>query len=114
MFRILSDENVGSALVRALRRCVEVDLVRVQDVELSGVDDARILEWCAQEGRILLSRDRATIPPLAFERVALGQSMPGVLIVRKGFSIRTVADELQLIIEESTPKEWHGRVTYLP
>ncbi|MEI1374852.1 DUF5615 family PIN-like protein [Nostoc sp. UHCC 0926] len=34
-----------------LRRNPNIDIIRVQDVDLSGKDDPTILEWAAQEDR---------------------------------------------------------------
>jgi predicted nuclease of predicted toxin-antitoxin system len=40
-----------------MRRQPDIDIIRVQDVGLSGEDDPIVLEWAAQEGRILLTHD---------------------------------------------------------
>lgn len=43
--RLLADENFNGAIVRGpLRRNPEVDVVRVQDVGLTGSDDPTVLE----------------------------------------------------------------------
>lgn len=52
--RLLTDENFNGAILRGLvRRLPELDIVRVQDVGLIHTDDPDILEWAANEGRIL-------------------------------------------------------------
>jgi predicted nuclease of predicted toxin-antitoxin system len=80
MLKILVDENFDNTIVRGLfRRNPMLDMVRVQDVGLSGKDDPTVLEWAAQEGRILLTHDVATITRYAYDRVRQGQSMPGVI-----------------------------------
>ena len=54
MLRLLADENFNNQIVRGiLRRRPEVDIVRVQDVGLSETDDRVILEWTAQQDRVL-------------------------------------------------------------
>ena len=59
---LVSDENFNNNIVRGLlRRKPELDIVRVQDVGLSGADDSAILEWEAHEGRVLLTHDVSTI-----------------------------------------------------
>jgi len=56
--RLLSDENFNGAILRGLiRRLPKLDVVRVQDVGLRQTDDATILEWAANEDRILLTHD---------------------------------------------------------
>jgi len=42
MVRFVADENFNNDIVRGmLRRAPDLDIVRVQDVELSGADDPR-------------------------------------------------------------------------
>lgn len=70
MLKFLADENFDNTIVRGLfRRNPTLDIVRVQDVGLSGKDDPTVLEWAAQEGRILLTHDVATITRYAYDRV---------------------------------------------
>ena len=53
MLRLAADENFNNDIVRGLlRRRPDLDIVRVQDVGLSGADDPAILEWAAREGRV--------------------------------------------------------------
>jgi predicted nuclease of predicted toxin-antitoxin system len=82
MLRLAADENVNADIVRGLRRRFpELDLLRVQDVGLSGADDAAVLAWAARERRILLTHDVSTLVGLALKRVADGQPMPGIFAV---------------------------------
>jgi len=60
-----------------------LDIVRVQDAELSGADDPTLLQWAADEGRIVLTHDVSTMTKYAYERVEAGQPMPGVFEVAK-------------------------------
>ena len=46
MIRFLADENFNNAIIRGSRHVSpSLDIVRVQDVGLSGADDPSILEW---------------------------------------------------------------------
>ncbi len=66
--RLLTDENFNGSILRGLmRRLPGLDIVRVQDVGLIHADDPIILEWAANEGRILLTHDVATITVYAYE-----------------------------------------------
>ena len=68
MLRLLADENLNNDIVRGLRRRLPgLDLVRVQDVGLSGADDPTILAWAAREGRVMLTHDVSTMTRL-FDR----------------------------------------------
>jgi hypothetical protein len=49
LIRFLADENLNNDIVRGLlRRKADLDIVRVQDVGLSGTDDPTVLEWAAR------------------------------------------------------------------
>ena len=66
MLLLASDENFNGDIVRGLlRRHPALDLVRVQDVDLMQTPDSEILEWAANQGRVLLSHDVSTVPPAA-------------------------------------------------
>ena len=70
MLRFVTDENFNNAILRGLlRRNPNLDVVRIQDVGLSGADDSKVLEWSAREDRILLTHDVGTITRYAYERV---------------------------------------------
>jgi predicted nuclease of predicted toxin-antitoxin system len=75
MLRLAADENFNNDIVRGLlRREPGLDIVRIQDVGLSGADDPTVLEWAAQEGRVLLTHDVTTITRYAYgSATRLGQ-----------------------------------------
>jgi hypothetical protein len=115
MLRMAADENFNNNIVRALlRRKPKLDIVRVQDVGLAGMDDAKILEWAAQDGRVLLTHDVSTITHHAYERVRAGKSMPGVFEVSRDLPTGNVIEDLMLLAEYSLEGEWEGQVRYLP
>jgi len=88
--------------------------VRVQDVGLSGVDDAAVLGWCVANNRILLTHDKATIPRYAYERIVEIRPMPSVFIIPLDLPVGVVADKVLLVPRYSASDEWAGRVVYLP
>lgn len=115
MLRLAADENFNNDIVRGLlRRKPNLDLVRVQDVGLTGVDDPEVLAWAAQERRVLLTHDVRTITTYAYARVQAGLPMPGVFEVRRTVPIGKAIDDLLLLAEGSIEGEWEGQVQYLP
>lgn len=113
--KFLADENFDNTIVRGLlRRQPDIDIVRVQDVVLSGKDDATVLEWAAQEDRILLTHDVATITRYAYERVAENQPMPGVIEVTSDASIGKVIEDILILLSCSLDGELEGQIHYLP
>ncbi|MBN1317783.1 MAG: DUF5615 family PIN-like protein [Anaerolineales bacterium] len=68
MLRFAADENFNNNIIRGvLLKNRDTDIVRIQDVGLSGVDDPTVLEWSAKEERVLLTHDVTTITHYAYE-----------------------------------------------
>jgi predicted nuclease of predicted toxin-antitoxin system len=115
MIKLLADENFDNTIVRGLfRRNPEIDIVRVQDVGLSSKNDPTVLEWAAQEERILLTHDVATITRYAYDRVKQGQPMPGVIEISTDAPIGRVIEDVLVLVECSQKGELEGQIQYLP
>ena len=115
MLRLAADENFNGDIVRGLlRRNQTLDVVRVQDVGLSGADDPSVLQWAADQGRIIVTHDISTLAKHAFDRLAAGQPMPGVFEVKSVAPIGQAIDDLILLAECSVDGEWEGQVRFLP
>lgn len=115
MLRLLADENFNNAIVRGvLRRKPDADLIRVQHVGLSSVDDPTVLACAAETGRVLPTNDVTTITKYAYERVMAGQSMPGVIEVSRAIPIGLAISDIVVLIECSLEGEWEGKILYLP
>ena len=115
MLRLGADENFNNDIVRGLvRRKPGIDIVRVQDVGLSGANDTAVLEWAANEKRVFLTHDAATITRHAYDRIRAARPMPGVFEVSPSVPIGRAIDDLLLIVECSIESEWEGQIRYLP
>ena len=115
MLKFAADENFNNDILRGiLRKIPELDIVRVQDSEFSGATDPEVLEWAAQENRVLLTHDVQTITKYAFERVMSSLPMPGVFEVSRIVPIGQVIEDILLLAECSQEGEWEGQVRYLP
>jgi predicted nuclease of predicted toxin-antitoxin system len=111
----LADENFHRAIVRGLLlRQPDLDVVRVQEVGLMGADDPTVLAWAAQEGRLLLTHDQATVPDFAWARIAAGLPMPGVVRVPDTMSFAEAIEAILLVAVGSHEGEWESRVLHLP
>ncbi|CAG0928701.1 hypothetical protein TFLX_01024 [Thermoflexales bacterium] len=115
MLGLAADENFNNDVVRGLlRRRPDLDIVRVQDTEIAGADDTSILEWAAQNKRVLLTHDVSTMTAHAYERVHDGKSMPGVFEVGRNVPIGVAIEDVLLLAECSLEGEWEGQIRYLP
>ena len=90
MLQLGTDENFNGDIVRGLLfRLPDLNLVRVQDVGIKGAIDPVVLAWAAQNHRIVVTHDRATLPAFAYERVLAGEPMPGVIVIERSLTGRT-------------------------
>jgi hypothetical protein len=68
----------------------------------------------ANEGRVLVTHDVATITSHAYDRVLKALPMPGVFEVSPSVPIGVAIDDLLLLVECSDEGEWEGKIQYLP
>ncbi|SRR5579883_3023860 len=115
MLRLLADENFNGDIVRGLLlRQPDLDILRVHDVGLSSAEDPDLLAWAAENNRIVLTHDRATMSDYAYERVAAGESMAGVFILNDRFPVGQAIQEILLIVACSEQSEWRDRAVHIP
>lgn len=114
MIRFLTDEDFNRRILRGLkRRLPALDIVRVQDVGLMTQPDMEVLEWAANENRIILTHDVTTMSKHAFDRVEQELKMPGVIEVSQNIPIGDAIEALVLLAECSLDNEWQNQVIYL-
>jgi len=100
MIRFLVDENFNNHIIRGVKlRNSKIDILRVQDVGLSGEDDPIVLEFAMKENLILLTHDVETIPRFAYERIIAGKEMPAIFIIKQDILISQVIENILLIFE---------------
>lgn len=115
MLRFAADENFNNDIVRGLvRRQPALDIARVQDVGLRGADDPTVLEWAAEENRVILTHDVATMTVHAYARVERELPMRGVFEASLSLSVGRAIEDILLLAECSFDGEWEGQVRYLP
>jgi predicted nuclease of predicted toxin-antitoxin system len=113
--KLLLDENLEAAILRGLLRLSpDLDVVRVVDVGLAGAPDQAVLAWAAEQGRVVVSRDRATMSLEAARRIEAGEPMPGLLLIRRGASVGEVLRALELILACAQEGELEGVIEYIP
>jgi predicted nuclease of predicted toxin-antitoxin system len=113
--KFLADENFNNIMLAALlRRRPNIDIVRVQDIGLMGAEDPAILEEAASSNRILLTHDFSTMPGFAWQRVATGVPMPGVLLVREDAEVPSIVEDILIFEDCGGPEDLKDQVRYLP
>jgi ABC-type sugar transport system substrate-binding protein len=115
MIKFLADEDFNNRIVRGLlRRQPNLDILRVQDTPMAGAPDAAVLDWAAQQPRVLLTHDVSTMTKYAYQRLQSGRSMAGIIEVPQSAAIGQIIDDLILIAGTSVTQEYENRVEYLP
>ena len=115
MLRFVADVNFNNDILRGVhRRNKAIDLVRAQDEGLSEAIDPIVLEWAAQAGRLVLTHDVSTMTRYAYDRVRVGQPMPGIVEASREVPIGKAIEDILILAECSREGEWEGQVIYLP
>jgi len=115
MIRFLADENLNNHIIRGIKlRDSEIDIIRIQDIGLSGTDDPTVIEYALRENRILLTHDVDTIPRFAYNRIRVGKEIPAIFIIRQDIWISQVIENILLIYECCDETELKGKILYLP
>ena len=112
--RYQADADLNQTIVTGvLRREPTIDFQTAFGAGLEGVKDPDVLAIAAQQGRILVSHDRRTMP-LEFATFITCNQSSGVIIVYRKLSIEVVIEELLLIWAASSAEEWVNRIAKLP
>ena len=112
--RFQADADFNQDIVRAVRRWTPaVDFQTAHEAGLAGLGDEVVLERAAQEGRVLVSHDRRTMP-FHFATFITTKASAGVIIIPKNLSIRQAVEDLILIWEASEAEEWVNQIDSLP
>lgn len=115
MTRLAADEDFNNAILRGLlRERPSLDIVRIQDSPMYGAKDPPVLEWLAQEGRVLLTHDVNTMTKHGGERLRKGLPMPGIIVVRQDCPIGRAIRDILIVLEASLEGELEGQIFYLP
>ena len=102
MIKFLTDEDFNNIIVRGvLRRLPNLDIVRVQEIlSLMNVDNSIVLAWAAQEQRIVLTHNVSTLLVEAYQRIADGLPMPGVIASPQAMAVAPIINDLIFLVEK--------------
>lgn len=115
MLRLAADENFNEDIIKGLKREErDIDVYRVRDAGLTRAEDPEVLEWAANERRVLLTHDEQTLIHFAYDRVAAGKYMPGVILVPADLYIGTAIEHVLLISLCCTAEELENQVKFVP
>ena len=82
---------------------------------MDNLDDELVLRPASEQGRILVSHDKRTLPVRLAEFIARGGKSHGVLLeIPQHAPVRDVAETLTLIWADNRPEDWMNLVTKIP
>jgi hypothetical protein len=96
-----------------LRRVPEIDFQTADEAELAGLSDLEVLTLAAEEGRILITHDRRTMPT-HFGQFIEHHESPGLLIVSQKADLLSIIEDLILIWTASEAEEYVNSLHTLP
>ena len=112
--RFQADADFNHKIVAGLRpREPAVDILSAHAGCVIGVSDPEVLAIAAESSRILLSRDRKTMPSY-FTRFRETRLSPGVIIVSQDLDIGAAIEDLLSVWEATDAEEWTGRIGFVP
>ncbi len=116
--RFLLDENGSKALLEAIRQQdPNIDIVRVGEPGAPStrkLSDPDILRYCESVQRMLLTRNRESMPTHIADHFAAGHHHWGVFRLRPGYGITAYATAVHLLFAASEAEEWIDRDVVSP
>jgi hypothetical protein len=97
---LLLDENLPPLYREQLLRSqpdLIVLMVGDRGVPEKGTLDPEILCWCEENGTLLVTNNRRSMPVHLADHLAQGRHVPGILVLRKRAEISRVIEDLLLI-----------------
>ena len=106
-----ADNDLNRDIIRGLlRRRPEIDFIHS---DLHRLSDREVLELAAREGRLLVTHDVSTIPPL-FASLRTQLESPGVILIPQTFALNSAIERLLDLWQLTTQEDWRNRLCYLP
>jgi len=114
MLPLLSDEDLQGAIVAGLLlHFPALDVVRVQDVGLMKTPDPAILEYAANQNRVIVTHDRNTMTSHAQDRMNQGLHMTGLIVLEQFMNIGKAIQEVGTLAQAGDPGDLDGQILFL-
>jgi hypothetical protein len=112
--RFQADADLDQDIVTGvIRREPAIDFHTASEARLQGLDDQKVLAHAAEQGRVLVTHDRKTMPR-HFAEFIIDRTCPGLVIISQKTPTIVAIDELILIWNASEAEEWTNRIAVIP
>lgn len=115
--KYLLDEHVDpSYRTQVLRRKPELRVWAIGDPNAPprGTADPDILCWCEENGFILITNNRATMPVHLADHLVAGRHIPGIFILNESMSMGRIIYELTFIAEAAEEDDYQDEINFMP
>jgi len=113
--RFAAYESFNGTILKELQKLFpDLDIVRVQDTPLYQPPDPDVLEWAAQENRIILTHDVQTLVNDVYTRVEDGLPMPGATLIPGTLAVGQALQDLEFAIGAGESDDFTDQVTFIP
>ena len=117
MLKYLMDENVNPVFIAQIQRLKPEIVIRAVGgiaAPPTGTLDPDILNWCEHKQFVLITNNRASMPPHLADHLAENHHIPGILTLSKTMSVGQTIDELIFLAEASEKDEFLDQIRHLP
>jgi len=112
--RFQADADLNRRIVVGVRRREPaIDFRSAREADVAGRGDPEVLSLAAQDGRVLVSHDRRSMPG-HFARFIENLTSPGLIIVSQGLDVGEAIEELLLIWAATEAEEWCNAMAFVP
>jgi hypothetical protein len=108
LWQTILSHNMHSANPIDVRRVGEDQAPR------TGTRDDELLMWAERKSRILVTRDRNSMPGFLRLHLEAGRHSPGVLIVRDAANFASIIETLELIAHTADAIEYRDSIGFIP
>ncbi|SPE24765.1 conserved hypothetical protein [Acidobacteriia bacterium SbA2] len=115
MLKFLIDENLDQRILRGLQLNVPgIEFAIVQETPLAGAQDGTLVEWATQNGYVIVTHDRRTMLKIVHERLRAAKETAGIVIVRSGFPLSAIIEDMVMLVKCSSERELQNQVVFIP
>lgn len=113
--RFQADNDLDQRIITGAKRLdQQIDFQTAPELGLHlGLSDEQVLSLSAEQGRILVTHDRKTMPD-HFERFLINHSSPGLIVIAQSLPVGRAAEWLHLVWAASEAEEYINSIYSLP